>query len=249
MKKRALLFLFFIILILSIYAVYSHEEEENFDFGHSGIYPVSQSIVVIYGSAVFGILIFFILAFQGRMNEFSKKIAFILIVAAVSSVTIYLILATLQLNISSVTKGPVHWHADYEIWVCGREADLTEPKSLLSNRQGTQLMHSHNDKRIHVEGILLRKKEASLGAFFYAVGGSLSDDGMRFPADDGLVSVHDGDKCNEKPAKLHVFVNGKLIDNPHDYVISPYSKVPPGDMIKFVFTEKPIEEINPDLGS
>ena len=244
MKKRALLFLIISILLMPF--IYPHETEENFDFEHSRIFPISQLTISIYGSIIFGIFIFIILMFHKKMNELTKKIMYISIVAVISLVTIYLILTTMQLNINSVTKGPVHWHADYEIWVCGKEIKLAEPKGL-SNEQGTELTHSHNDKRMHVEGILLDKKEASLGAFFHAVGGSLSDDGIKIPADDGLASVHDGDKCNEKPAKLYVFVNGKLIGNPHDYVISPYEKVPPGDRIKFVFTEKPIEEINPNI--
>ena len=180
------------------------------------------------------------------MNEMAKKTAYFLIVIAVSIVTIYLILTTLHLNIVSVTKGPVHWHADFKILVCDKEVKLAEPKGL-SNKQGVDLMHAHNDNRIHVEGVLLDKKAASLGAFFHAVGGSLSSDGLKVATDDGLVSVHEGDKCNEKPAKLYVFVNGNLIDNPFMYVISPYEKIPPGERIKFVFTEKPIEEINANI--
>ena len=105
----------------------------------------------------------------------------------------------------------------------------------MSNKQGVDLTHSHNDNRIHVEGAMLNKKEASLGAFFYAVKGSLSDDGIKIPTDDGLVSKHNGDSCNGVPGKLYVFVNGNLLSNPVDYVISPYEKVPPGDRIKFVF--------------
>ena len=94
---------------------------------------------------------------------------------------------------------------------------------------------------------MLDKKAASLGAFFYALGGSISDDGLKVPTGDGLLSVHDGDKCNEQPAKLYVFVNGRPIENPKYYEIAHYEKVPPGDRIKITFTEKPIEEINPYL--
>jgi hypothetical protein len=95
--------------------------------------------------------------------------------------------------------------------------------------------------------VILDKKQASLGAFFYAIGGSLSDDGLKVPTDEGLVSVHDGDKCNEKPAYLHVFVNGNPIEDPPAYEIAHYEKVPPGDRIKFAFTEKPTEEIDPNI--
>lgn len=161
-------------------------------------------------------------------------------------VTIYIILTTLHLNIISITKGPVHWHADFEIWVCNKEIKLAKPKGL-SNKQGVDLMHAHDDSRIHIEGVLLDRKAASLGAFFYAISGSLSDDRLKVVTDEGLFAVHNGELCNEKPAKLYVFVNGNLINNPSGYEISHYEKVPPGDRIKFVFTEKPIEEINPNI--
>ena len=239
--KKIFFFLFLIIatLALSTNNILSHEGEEEFMLDHSEIYPLSQLTVVGYGSVAFSILILIIVLFHKSMNDVIKKTIYILLVVLISSVTLYLIITTLHLNMISLSKGPVHWHADFEIWVCDKEIKLAEPKGL-SNKQGVDLMHSHDDNRIHVEGVILDKKQASLGAFFYAVGGSLSNDGLKVPTDNGLVEVHDGDLCNEQPAKLYVFVNGNLISNPSTYVISPYEKVPPGDRIKFVFTEKPI---------
>lgn len=246
MKKRFLV-LFIILLILAINIVFSHEgEEDEFMLDHSQLYPLSQLAVVGYGSVAFGILILIIIVLHKAMNELIKKAVYILLAITVVLVTIYLIITTLHLNIISLTKGPVHWHADFEIWVCDKEINLPEPKGL-SNKQGVDLMHAHNDNRIHVEGVILDNKQASLGAFFYAIGGSLTSDGIKVPTDEGLIAVHDGDKCNEKPAKLYVFVNGNLIDNPPAYEISHYEKVPPGDRIKFVFTEKPMEEIDPNI--
>src|SRR3989338_9395874 len=246
MKKGFLIFL--LLLVLFIPSIFSHEgEEEEFMLDHSELYPMTQLQAVGYGSLVFGILIILIILFHKKMSNMIKKIVYFLVVIAASSVTIYLVITTLHLNTISITKGPVHWHADFEIWACDKEILIKEPKGL-SNKQGTDLMHAHNDNRIHVEGVILDKKQASLGAFFYAVGGSLTSDGMKVSTNDGLVSVHDGNFCNEKPAKLYVFVNGNLIENPSAYVIAPYEKVPPGDRIKFVFTEKPIEEVNPNIG-
>ena len=242
MKKRFLIYLIFSILFVSV--VFSHENEEEFNLDKSNIYPLSQLAVFGYGSLAFGILIFVILLFHKRMNGLTKKFVYSLVVIVTSLITVYFILTTLHLNIISATKGPVHWHADFEIWVCGNEIKLAKPKGF-SNKQGVDLIHAHNDNRIHVEGVLLDKKEASLEAFFHAVGGSLSDDGIKIPTDNGLLLFHEGDKCNEKPGKLYVFVNGNAISNPSSYVISPYGDVPPGDKIKFMFTEKSIEEINP----
>ena len=245
MKKRFVIFFLFVLLIISLQIAVAHEGEEYADLNHSAIFPITQMASVGYGSAAFGILIFAIILFGKNMGNKSKKIMFMLIVAVAASVTIYLIFTTLYLNLHSETKGPVHWHADYEILVCDKKISLEDSKGM-SNRRGVDMLHSHNDNRIHVEGVLVDKKEASLGAFFYAVHGSLSEDGLKIPTNDGLISVHNGDKCNDKPAKLYVFVNGKIIENPAKYVISPYERVPPGDMIKIVFTEKPIiGEVSP----
>ncbi len=248
MKKRFSGIIFFILLLL-ISIVFSHGgEEEDFMLDHSELYPITQLQAVGYGSLAFIVLIIIILLFSKKMNELNKRIAYFLIIAVIGVVTLYLILTTLHLNIISVTKGPVHWHADFEIWVCDKQIELAKPKSMLSNKQGVELMHAHTDNRIHVEGVLLDKKSASLGAFFYAVSGSISDDGIKVPTDEGLLQVHDGDFCNGQAAKLYVFVNGNLIDNPSDYVISPYEKVPPGDRVKIVFTEKPVEQIDTNIG-
>jgi len=247
MKKRFLVVLLVLLFILFLNNVISHESEEEFILDHSGLYPITQLQAVGYGSLIFGILIMIILLFHKRMSDMIKKIVYIMVVAVTASVTVYLIFTTLHLNIISVTKGPVHWHADFEIWVCDKEIKLFEPEGF-SNKQGVELMHAHNDNKIHVEGVLLDEKAASLGAFFYALGGLISSDGLKVPTDEGLLSIHDGDKCNEQPAKLYVFVNGNLIENPSAYVISPYEKAPPGDRIKFVFTEKSVEEINKNIG-
>ena len=246
MKKRLFACLLAILFVLCTFTVFSHEEEENFALDHSELYPLSQLAAVGYGSIAFSILILVIISFHKVMNELTKKAVYILLAVLVSIVTIYLIVTTLHLNVISITKGPVHWHADFEIWVCDKEVKLPEPKGL-SNKQGVDLMHAHDDNRIHVEGVILDEKQASLGAFFHAVGGSISSDGITIPTNEGLVQVHGGDACNEKPAKLYVFVNGNPIVNPSAYVIAPYEKVPPGDRIKIVFTEKPVEEIHPNL--
>lgn len=245
--KKGLLVLFLILSLLSIYNVFSHEgEEDEFMLDHSELYPISQLQAVGYGSLIFGILVAAIILFHRKMGNMAKKIAYSSVVIVSALVTSYLVITTLHLNIISLTKGPVHWHADFEIWVCDTEIRLAEPRGL-SNKQGVDLMHAHDDNRIHVEGVILDSKQASLGAFFYAIGGSLSSDGLKVPTDDGLISVHEGDKCSGNPGKFYVFVNGNLVEKPATYEIAHYEKVPPGDRIKFVFTEKPLEEINPNI--
>ena len=246
MKKRLIVLCVALLLILNAAWVLSHEEGTDYKLNPSDIYPISTWQMVGYGSAVFTFFILIMFFFHKQMAEGAKKLLFYLVVATCAIVTLYIVVTTLHLNLISVTKGPVHWHADYEIWACDKQIALVHPSGM-SNKQGVDLMHSHDDNRIHVEGALLDKKAASLGAFFNALGGKLTDTGFEVPSRDGIVVYEDGYTCNEQPGKLYVFVNGKPIEHPDDYVIGPYETVPPGDRIKIIFTEKPIEEIDPNI--
>lgn len=152
-----------------------------------------------------------------------KYFLFSAIVTLVLSITAYLIWSTITTNIKSVTGGPIHWHADFEIWNCGSKLDLVDPKGL-DNKVGTPLLHEHNDERIHVEGPVMNYQDISLGKFFEVVGGSMIASGM---------------ECNGKVGEVQVFVyktEGKTfyqqkLGDPASYVLSPYSTIPPGDCI------------------
>ena len=247
MKKWILLLLPITFLLSAGYA-FSHEENADYMLGHDELYPISQMKAFGYGSFAFGAIAIAIILFNKAMSENIKKLIYIVIAVLVVSVTLYLIVVTLHLNMTSISKGPVHWHADFEIWACDKELKIAKPQKFLSNKQGVDLLHSHQDNRIHVEGVLLDEKQASLGAFFHAIGGYINYDGFRLPTDEGVVLYHDGDFCNGQPGKLHVLVNGNRIDDPAGHAIAPYEKVPPGDGIKIIFTEKPMEQINPNIG-
>ena len=203
--------------------------------------------VLGYGSLAFCILIIVIVSYNKKMSDSTKKIVYYLVIAVTGFVTLYLLITTLHLNINSETKGPVHWHADFEIFICDDKIDIADPQGL-SNKVGTSLLHEHNDNRIHVEGVVIHKKDISLGAFFFAIEGQISNDELKVPTNSGIIGAHNGDKCNGNPATLYTFVNGELINNPSDYVISSYEKIPPGDRIKIVFTEKPLQSINKNIG-
>ena len=247
MEKELIYLILIFVLLYSTQALSVGLEYKDLDLTRSKLYPLSQISAVGYGLLIFVILIPIIILFSQKMNESTKKIVYILIFISVSLVTIYLVVTTLHLNFISETKGPVHWHADYEIWICDEEIKLEKPKGIFSNKQGTALLHSHQDNRIHVEGVLIKKEEASLGAFFYAIGGSISNNRIEVPTNDGMAYADENTTCNDKKSKLYVFVNGNLIDNYSDYTISQYEKVPPGDRIKIIFSEKNIEEINPNI--
>lgn len=96
--------------------------------------------------------------------------------------TIYMIGSTIYLNTKSESGGPVHWHAEVEFWACGTELDLRNPTGFLSNKVGTSTYHEHDDKHIHLEGVVLRKSEdASLGKFLRVTGGHLDETGIGVP--------------------------------------------------------------------
>lgn len=122
------------------------------------------------------------------------------IILAGTSIVITLILAfnTVYINVVSESKGPVHWHADIEFWACDSEVELRNPTGLLSNKIGTSTYHEHNDKRIHLEGVVVDKdRDASLGKFMEVTGGYLNDQGAGIPLNDDrdswLESEQDGD--------------------------------------------------------
>ncbi len=170
-----------------------------------------------------------------------KGVLFSLIVLIAIGGTTYLVGATVYLNNSSQTKGPVHWHADLEIWKCGQEVRL-EPPSGLSNRIGTPLFHEHGDKKIHVEGVVVDMAEVSLKNFFKTIGGNLENYEMSIPTGSipDMLDLRTGMLCSPGvEGKFQVFVytvqddkvTQKKLENPKDYIISSNIQAPPGDCI------------------
>lgn len=180
-----------------------------------------------------------------------QHLFFWLMVVPVLLSSLYLGWNTVYENVISETGGPVHWHADFEVWNCGEEVELVDPSGIM-NRVGTSLLHEHNDGRIHIEGTILDFEEVNLEHFMKALGISL--DPLRVPTDAGVIVANEGEFCNGKPAKTQVFVY-KIVNSysaqkdgfiyeqeklsaPEDYLISPYGNVPPGDCIIIEFDEE-----------
>jgi hypothetical protein len=182
--------------------------------------------------------------FHKKKGEEEKWVMFLGIVAPAVAVTTFLSGSTIYLNHISETGGPVHWHADFEVWKCGKKVDLLDPTGI-ENRIGTPVLHEHNDFRVHVEGTVVKKSDISLGKFFDVIGGSMTAESLTVPTNDGTVTMSNGEECGGKEAKLQtfvykvtnpgdlkkwVFVQEKLKDAP-SYVLSPFSTIPPGDCI------------------
>jgi len=146
------------------------------------------------------------------------------------------------LNQKSWTGGPVHWHTDFELRLCGEMVDLIDPTGL-TNRVGTPVFHEHNDNRIHVEGVVLNPEEVTLRRFFEIIGGYLERGHLAIPTNHGMLEVADGGTCGGQPAKWQAFVyrtKGRYFwqEKVHDYehyIPSPQPLIPPGDCLILEF--------------
>lgn len=199
-------------------------------------------IALLFGFSLLALLI-------KHPSAFIKRILFGSILIVTIFPTVYLAGSTIYLNSISESHGPVHWHADFEIWACGEEINLRDPRGF-SNKIGTATLHEHNDNRIHLEGVVIKPTDASLGKFFAVLGGSLTRDTLQVPVADRMLSLVSGMSCGRGTmGYLQVFVyktdtagyfrQEKLAD-PSTYIISPYSNVPSGDCI-IVDVDKPKE--------
>jgi hypothetical protein len=177
--------------------------------------------VTIVGSVLVVLLLAIALVLSKRQTKAAHKAKlplFVAIVTVVLATTLTIGGGTVYLNIASATGGPVHWHADFEIWACGNELNLRDPHGLLSNKIGTPTLHEHNDKRIHVEGVpITLPYDFSLGKFMTVVGGGLSHDALTVPlnSDNYFETTQDGDG-NPTPAPellapfIHTEAGGKV---------------------------------------
>ena len=246
--KRALIVSIFL-LLSSFLAVLAHMGDSS-DTKSSTL--VDQSMVLkeyslwsmgIIGLFVF-ILILVILSFDHRMTSKEKWFFFLAMSVPLVMATVYAAGTTLYVNAQSTAGGPVHWHADFELWKCGEKIDLQDPTGI-SNRVGSSLFHEHGDDRIHVEGVVLNNAQITLHHFFEMVGGELTATHLVVPTNNGLIVAENGETCYGLPGKVQVFVYSILnpdetkkwvyqqhkIKDINAYLVAPFSQVPPGDCI------------------
>lgn len=189
------------------------------------------------------ILLIILSALIKHKSEAIKVILFAAIATVVIINTAYLVGSTIYINRQSVTGGPVHWHADFEIWNCGQQMDLKDPSGL-GNYIGNPIVHEHGDKKIHIEGALLHPSQASLNYFFSSLGGNIGKNSLTVPTNEGLKTVRNGDFCPDgSTGRWSAFVykveNGAFrqekLDDPVKYIVTPSVHVPPGDCIILEF--------------
>jgi len=236
MGKAITLTLLALVLASLIFALpaAAHEGEEHETAAEGITHQFKNIDVVVAGIATVLVLVALAAHYKNRMSRREQKAVFVVLVVVVMGVTIYLLATTIILNMFSVSGGPVHWHADFEVWACGEKLHLEEPAGW-ENKVGTSVLHHHGDMRIHVEGVVVRLEDVSLGRFFESIGGSLSSEHITVPAHEGIAAYRNGDLCGAAPGTLRMFVNGIANDKFNDYVIAPYTTVPPGDYINITF--------------
>lgn len=161
---------------------------------------------VMYASLILGVTT--LLAILLKKKKALKLPLFLVMALTLIGTTLLLFGSTIYLNIKSESGGPVHWHTDVEFWACGAELELRDPHGLLSNKIGTSTYHEHDDKRIHLEGVVVRKAEdASLEKFMRVSGGYLADDRIgvplnKLPSDTAIVDASSYWLATDKNDKL-----------------------------------------------
>lgn len=251
MKKKKVGLTFYIVAIVfcMMPLVLAHEDETSLKFLNNPWFYSAPIWITVLGAVLKH---YYLTAGKKKKTvDRIKKIIFIGIVLVTAVVCLTIFYTSIQSNIEAWSKGPVHWHADFEIWNCNEKLDMIDPKGW-SNKIGTPVFHEHNDDRIHVEGDVMHPEDISLPIFFKVIGGELTPTSLTYPTIYGLVAMKEGTQCNSKPAKLQIFVY--KITNPHntkkwtmtqekilepsEYLLSPYSQVPPGDCIIIELAEE-----------
>ncbi len=155
---------------------YSSRYDLEGDISSTSLRSVLIGTIALVSLIAFGMVL--------KRRKWAKKLmvpVFVLIAFTTVAVSTLLVSLTIYLNVVSDSGGPVHWHADIEIWACDNELELRNPTGL-SNKIGTATLHEHDDRRIHLEGVVVDEKvDATLGKFMHVIDGSITKDSMIVP--------------------------------------------------------------------
>ncbi|MEK6922200.1 MAG: hypothetical protein AABX08_00185 [Nanoarchaeota archaeon] len=143
----------------------------------------------------------------GKRNKKVIGWFFTILVAGVLIYGIYFLFSGEKFE--TYTDGPVHWHANIKVFVCGNEIEMPSPFG--NQHIGSPLLHTHDDRLIHIEGTIIKAEDITLGKY-------MSNVGMNFKNDE-LIDKRDGDLCEGKPGKVKLFVDGAENIELVDYII------------------------------
>ncbi len=148
---------------------------------------ISELAIRTVGISAVALVVFILIAVivnkaPEKVQKYFKLPLFIGIAGVMAGSTLILAISTVYLNVKSESGGPVHWHAGIEFWACGTEFNLRDPQGALSNKVGTATYHEHNDKFIHLEGVVVKKSvDASLDKFMRVTGGYITPTSVGIP--------------------------------------------------------------------
>lgn len=127
---------------------------------------------------------------------------------------------------TTYTDAPVHWHAAFEVELCGKKQDFSSYGGA-GHHAGLPLLHTHGDGVIHIEGRIIEKQDIALGRFF---------DAIDVPFDrDRIMDKKNGDECSPgKPGQVKMFVNGEPNTEFRDFV-GKYTEKGEDTQIRIVF--------------
>lgn len=147
--------------------------------GHLAIQTVTASAVALIILVIIAVVVN---KAPVKFQKYFKLPLFIGIAGVMAGSTLLLAGSTVYLNVKSESGGPVHWHTGIEFWACGSEVNLRDPYGFLSNKVGTSTFHEHNDKYVHLEGVVVKKSvDASLDKFMSVTGGHITDKSIGIP--------------------------------------------------------------------
>ena len=172
---------------------------ENINDVQGNIGSATVRVTLIAGAIV--ILLAVVSAFVKDRWPRLKAPLFITIAAVVAFTTLFMAGSTVYLNTIADSGGPVHWHADYEVWACDNQLDVRDPQGRLSNKTGSSALHEHEDGRIHLEGVVIdAQTDPTLGRFFNIIGGNVSSTELTVPLNPEGVSVFEQETDGDGPA-------------------------------------------------
>lgn len=105
---------------------------------------------------------------------------------------------------TSLPSTVIHWHSDIAIEICGSRIPIPNPYPEHNQAASSSLpsIHTHDDGKIHMEGLFTKKENLQLGRFFENLG--LVFNSVQ------ITEYKNGNACNNgKENEVKMFVNGE----------------------------------------
>lgn len=152
-------------------------------------------------------------------QKLKKNIIKYSIIGVILVVVIYLFFRISSApKIEPYTKGPVHWHAELRVFICGEKISVPKELPQGEHHLGLPLLHTHADGLIHIEGQIWKKEDITLGAYMNAINVPFSNDTIMEYKNDGM--------CNDgKSNKIKMLVNGEENLEYRNYVVKDKDKI------------------------